>query len=220
MAMLGDVFPLGTHRARVARYLRGIVLPAASVAGTIIKERLSAAYGRDPLPPTLVLWACEAVGGDVADALPVAGAFDLFNRFLLLHAELTNESASSVARWGLGQSLNAGDAFYALAFRTLAGDVANPQRRLNAARIVATAVLDAIDESDQTRRDAGLTSAALRAGTVIGGAREGTVRAFARAGRLLFEEPMAAVAALRSCTSANDLAAFEEVARYVAQRAA
>ena len=77
-----------------------------------------------------VLWACAAQTRDLADALPVAAAFDLFDRFMLLHDELADESAATVARWGLGQSLNAGDALYALAFRTLASDVQHPQRRL------------------------------------------------------------------------------------------
>ena len=91
-----------------------------SVAARIIAERLPGDSAGDPLRPGLVLWACAARSGDVDDALPVAAAFYLFDRFLVLHAELGSDTSSSVAQWGLGQSLNAGDALYALAFRALA----------------------------------------------------------------------------------------------------
>lgn len=220
MAALRDSFPLGNHRASLARYLRQIVFPTESVAGTIIRERLAPRYVGDPLRASLVLWACDAVGGELTDALPVAAAFDFFDRFLLLHAELTDESASVIARWGLGQSLNAGDAFLALAFRSLAGDVSNSQRRLKAAQLVAQAVLEAIDESIDLRRNATLTAAALHAGAVIAGATEEAAHSFERAGRLLVDEPIDAASALRAHTSRKTLACFEEVARYVAQRAA
>jgi geranylgeranyl pyrophosphate synthase len=220
MSALRDSFPLGSHRASLARYLRQIVFRTESVAGEIIQERLAPRYVGDPLRPALVLWACDAAGGDLCDAMPVAAAFDLFDRFLLLHAELTNESASVVARYGLGQSLNAGDAFLALAFRSLAVDVSHPQRRLAAAQLVAQAVLEAIDEGVDRRRNATLTAAALRAGSIIAGAPEPIARAFEKAGRLLVEEPVSAAAALRAHTSGENVAALEEVARYVAQRAA
>lgn len=221
MTAFRDPFPLSNHRASLARYLRGIVVPGRCVAGAIIAQRLPARYARDPVRPSLVLWACDAADGDLADALPVGAAFDLFDRFLLLHDELTDESAATVASWGLGQSLNAGDAFYALAFRSLASDVGNAPRRLETARLVGQAVLEAIERSgDEVARNASLTAAAMQAGVVVAGGPERIARAFAQAGRLLGKDPTAAVAAVRQCVSGNDLAAFEEVARYVARRVA
>jgi hypothetical protein len=218
MTTLRDALPLRDQRALLTEYLRGIAFPGGSVAGEIIEERLPDGYVRDPIRPALVLWACDAADGDLSDALPVAAAFDLFDRFLVLHAELTDESAAAVARWGLGQSLNAGDAFYALAFHTLASGVANAQRRLEAARLVAQAILEAIDETDETRRRALLTAAALRAGAVVAGASEATARGFAEAGRLLESQPQRAVAALPRPLRRDRVVAFEEVARYVAGR--
>lgn len=221
MTALRNPFPLSNHRASLARYLRGIVVPGLCVAGQIIAERLPAQYARDPLRPSLVLWACDAADGDLADALPVAAAFDLFDRFLLLHDELTDGSAATVASWGLGQSLNAGDAFYALGFRSLASDVSNPGRRLEAARLVGQAILESIEKNnDDVARSASLTAAAMQAGAVVAGAPEQIARAFAEAGRLLVKDPMEAVAAMGHCTSGNDLTAFEEIARYVARQAA
>ena len=212
--------PLGEHRARVLEYLRGITLPFHSVAGTIIEERRLAELDHLMLRPNLVLWAFKACGGGqdaTGDALPVAAAFDLFDRFMLLHDELVEEDEATarpgelgestvVARWGLGQSLNAGDALYAMALRALAQDVGHPERRLRVASLVSRAVLEAIEgrtsdiergprgrESDGLlarvrsvrRRSAALTGAALEAGALIAGASADVCRGFNRAGRLL-----------------------------------
>jgi hypothetical protein len=220
MNALRDSVPLQNHRLSISQYLRGIAFPDSSVAARIIEERRPAQYVRDLVRPGLVLWACGACNGDLADALPVAAAFDLFDRFLLLHEELADETAATIERWGLGQSLNAGDALFALAFRTLAADVRNPERRLETARLVAQAVLEAIGEANEERHSAALTSAALESGAVIAGAPQSVARAFAKAGRLLAIAPLEAAAAVAPCTSRGDLSAFEEVARYVARRAA
>jgi hypothetical protein len=219
MTELRDPVPLGQHRARVAQYLRGIAFPPGSVAASIIDERRPGRDDRDALRPSLVLWSCDAGFGNLADALPVSASFDLFDRFLILHDELAGDCAPSVLRWGLGQSLNAGDALYALAFRSLAHDASEPERRLRTARLVAEAVLDAIEERDEVVRNAVLTRAALGAGAVIAGAQEPAVEAYAHAGWLLETDPPAAASALRAFAPPNALADFEEVARYVARRA-
>jgi geranylgeranyl pyrophosphate synthase len=183
----------------VREYLRGIDLPFESVAGTIVRERLATQDDEDLLRSSLVLWACAACGGDLRDALPVAASFHLFDRFVRLHDELVE---GSVEHWGLGQSLNAGDALYALAFRTLADGVVDAQRRLAVAGLVARAVLESIEgrnvdierpDSDGLlpqvrsvrRRVAALSGAALGAGAVLAGANERVVRGFVRAGYLL-----------------------------------
>ncbi len=234
MTALGDSIPLGNHRACIARYLRKIVSSGGSVAARIIEERLPERYAGDRLRPSLVLWACTAGNGNLADAVPVAAAFDLFDRFLVLHDELADESrAATVPRWGLGQSLNAGDELYALAFRSLASDVSDPDRRLKTARLVAQAVLEAIaNGGDEAARDAVLTGAALEAGAVIAEASELVARDYAQAGRILSaaarygdaalaqRASRRAVETLRRHASRDDMAAFEEVARYVARRAA
>ncbi len=230
--MTPAALPLDEHRANIARYLRGLDLSFAAVAGRIIAERLPPHGASDPVRPSLVLWACSANSSDLADALPVAAAFALFDRFMVLHGELADGYAPTVARWGLGQSLNAGDALFALAFRALASDVRNPRRRLEAARLVGEAVLEAIELSDERAAHAALTGAALYAGAIVGGADEQVAQYFGRAGRLIGKSASTrdpalaerfgrrAVAALRRCVGPEHLQAFEEVAVYVAQRAA
>lgn len=250
--------PLGEHRARVLQYLRKIALPRPSVASNIIQELRPPDDQRFLLRPGLVLWACSACDGDLGDALAVAAAFDLFDRFMLLHDELVEAPPdanpdSLVARWGLGQSLNAGDALYAMALRALAQDVGNPQRRLRAAALVTRAVLESIEgrTSDieagtqgsaagllarvrsMRRRSAVLTGAALLAGAVIAGAPAATLQGFDRAGRLLDVAATSddraiakrlidkAITVVEGCIpDPSQLGPFEEVARYVAARAA
>ncbi len=228
---------LSDHRALVARYLRGIVISFASVAGTIIAERLPAECAHEPMRPCLTLWSCAACGGRLEDALPVAGALDLFDRFLVLHDELVDETVPTVARWGLGQSLNAGDALYALAFRTLAADVVAAPGRLVAAKLIARAVLRAIEAGSDAkgmgrlRRSAALTGAALQAGAVVAGAPDYVARSFGRAGRFvglaaaIDDRPLSerlvrkATAALKDHVSPDELAAFRDAAAFVARRA-
>jgi geranylgeranyl pyrophosphate synthase len=227
-----DAAPLSDQRASLQRYLSGIVTSFDSVAGRIIAERLPDRHARDPVRAALVLWASAAANGaESGDALPVAAAFDLFDRFMQLHDELADESAETTARWGLGQSLNAGDALYAVAFHTLASEVRSPLRRLEAARLAGEAVLRAIEGPPPEGR-ASLTGAALRAGAVIGGAGDDVASRYERAGYALGmaaetadaarAEHFAreAIAALEPCTRKEDLETFAEVARYVARRAA
>src|ERR1700678_1785516 len=145
-----EPLPLGEYRASILQYLRGITLPLRSTAWTIIERSSENTEGRSLLRPTLVLWACDACGGPLQDALPVAAAVDLFDRFMYLHDELVADASdadagSLVARWGLGQSLNAGDALYALALRTLAQDVVDVERRSSVASSLGRAVLEAIE---------------------------------------------------------------------------
>jgi len=224
--------PLGEHRARVLEYLRSIALPQRSVAAAIIDERRPPVERRLLLRPILVLWAAAACGAGRRDATPVAAAFDLFDRFMLLHDELVEAPAqgrtgSPVARWGLGQSLNAGDALYALALRALAQDVVEPERRLRVAGLVTRAVLEAIEgrASDtqagaaarknglfgrvrsQRRRSAALTAAAMEAGAAIAGAPAGVCREFRRAGALLDLAAAAGDRALAARVGARALAA-------------
>jgi hypothetical protein len=233
MTSLPDALPLSAYRDSLQRYGREIVSAFDSVAGRIIAERLPERYACHPVRPPLVLWACAVNGGDITDALPVAAAFDLFDRFMLLHDELADASAATIARWGLGQSLNAGDALYAVAFRSLASDVISAPSRLEAARLVGQAVLEAIEgRTEPMSGRCALTGAALKAGAVIAGTRKEIADAFDRGGRALGMAAETndatkarnlaheAIASLAPYLSVPALDTFREVAVNVAQRAA
>lgn len=169
---------MGEHRALVREYLRGVTLPFESIAGVIVRERLASEREPALVSSVLVLWACAACGREARAAVPVAASLSLFERSLELHAELTEDGA--IGHWGLGQGLNAGDALFAIAFRTLAEDVTEARPRLAAAQLVARAVLEAIEG-----RNTAITAAALVAGALIAGATPKTQQCFASAGEYI-----------------------------------
>ena len=78
--------PLAPHRDRVDKYLRELEMPYTSLAGEIIARHLE--RERDLLRASLVLWACEACGGDTEVAVPTAAAIELFYRSETLRDEL------------------------------------------------------------------------------------------------------------------------------------
>jgi hypothetical protein len=211
--------PLAPHRNRVEAYLRALPIPYESLAGEIIARHLGTE--RDLLRASLVLWACEACGGDPERALPTAAAIELFHR----SEGLRDELLAGDSPWGLGQCLNAGDALNAIAYKGLVAGGADPQRLLRSSMIVTTAFVEGIE-----RRNGAILWAGLEAGAVIGGANELLARGLRRAGRLLAaatkgEKANAyaakAIAAVeRTTLDRAYVPAFAEVARYVASQAA
>ncbi|MBU6333772.1 MAG: polyprenyl synthetase family protein [Chloroflexi bacterium] len=97
-------YHLGWRDARLA--------PADSDPGKLIR-------------PRLVLLACRAVGGDAAQALPLAAAIQLIHDFSLIHDDIEDDSATRRGRptlwhlWGLAQGINAGDGMFVVAHRAL-----------------------------------------------------------------------------------------------------
>ncbi|MGE5138951.1 MAG: polyprenyl synthetase family protein [Rudaea sp.] len=71
--------------------------------------------------PLIVLWSCEAAGGEWARALPAAAAVELVHNFSLIHDDIQDDSAERRGRaalwkiWGMPQGINAGDAMFVLA---------------------------------------------------------------------------------------------------------
>ncbi len=78
------------------------------------------------LRPVFLLLACEAHGGDWHTALPAAAAIELFHNFTLIHDDIEDRDRTRHGRptlwavWGEPQAINAGDALFALAYRSLA----------------------------------------------------------------------------------------------------
>ena len=76
--------------------------------------------------PLLTLLTAQAAGGSWEDALPAAAAVEFVHNFSLLHDDIQDRSRLRRGRptvwylWGVPQAINAGDALFALAFRTLA----------------------------------------------------------------------------------------------------
>jgi hypothetical protein len=246
-----ELQPIARHRDAIFAFLRDLPLPFASMAGTIIANRSEWVAPvdlpqqdreRDFLRSSLLLWACEAFGGDPEAAVPVAAAVELFHRATLLHDELREwidapPAQSAIVRWGVGQALNAGDAMSALAFELLVRDVSDAPRRLQVATLIAGAVMNTIESRTAARPTGALVAAAMESGAILGGASEAARRAFYRAGRALgialdlrtSIDPAQRERAQRLTQKAlvvvrhyavNDapLSAFESITQYVAAR--
>ena len=75
--------------------------------------------------PLLCLLACEAVGGNPADALPAAAAVEILHNFSLVHDDIEDGDETRRHRptlwaiWGVPQAINVGDGMFALAFSAL-----------------------------------------------------------------------------------------------------
>jgi geranylgeranyl diphosphate synthase type I len=74
---------------------------------------------------TLCLLSCQAVGGDVSQAIPAAAAIELIHNFSLIHDDIEDASHERHHRptvwklWGQSQAINAGDAMFTLAYLAL-----------------------------------------------------------------------------------------------------
>jgi len=74
---------------------------------------------------TLCLLSCQAVGGDMSQALPAAAAVELIHNFSLVHDDIEDASDERHHRptvwklWGQSQAINAGDAIFTLAYIAL-----------------------------------------------------------------------------------------------------
>ena len=109
----------------ILRQLIGYPLGLVEADGTI-----GPGLGGKLLRPSLVLFVCEALGGDVHDALPLAAAIELVHTFSLVHDDIVDGDRVRRGRptaWvalGEHQAIHAGDGLLSLAFHTVAqGDL-------------------------------------------------------------------------------------------------
>lgn len=165
------------------------------------------------LRPVLCLVSCEAVGGDVAKALPAAASLEFLHNFTLVHDDIEDASPKRHGRetvwslWGQALAINVGDGLHALAHRAmlaLAEAGVSPETTLRAVAELDEASLRLCEGQfyDLTFEDrafvscdeylamiegktAALMAASMAIGALVGAADEGVVRAFREAGRRL-----------------------------------
>ncbi|MFN8641369.1 MAG: farnesyl diphosphate synthase [Candidatus Binatia bacterium] len=112
--------------------------------------RYSLLGGGKRLRPILALAACEAVGGDLEAALPVACALEMIHTYSLVHDDLPSMDDDALRRgrptahvaFGEGLAVLAGDALLTEAFAHLARaaeQARRPRRLLQAAREIGEA---------------------------------------------------------------------------------
>jgi len=165
------------------------------------------------LRPSLCLLACEALGGDLDQALPLAAAVELVHNFSLIHDDIEDGDETRYHRpalwrvYGRDEAVAAGIALWALAYQTMGRGAERglaAERLLAARRVLNDACSEMIegqhlDLSFELRTDvalpeylgmierktAALLSAALRIGALVAGADEAEAERFAAFGRQL-----------------------------------
>jgi geranylgeranyl diphosphate synthase type I len=100
------------------------------------------------LRPYLVLLACQAAGGRVEQALPLAAGIQLIHNFTLIHDDIQDVSPMRRGRatvwslWGVAHGITAGDSMFALAHLSV--------HRLRAVGVPADVVLEVLQRLDET----------------------------------------------------------------------
>jgi geranylgeranyl diphosphate synthase type I len=165
------------------------------------------------LRPAVCLMTCEALGGEVRQALPLASALELVHNFSLVHDDVQDRDRRRHGRdtvwaiWGEAQAINAGDALLAVAHRALAS--ASEAGMPAAAAVLAMGVLaertlemvegqvmdiDFESRTDVTREEylamvsrktGALFDAAFALGAIGAGAPQQSIEALGRCGRSL-----------------------------------
>lgn len=134
------------------------------------------------LRPALTLFACEALGGEVGKALPLAVALELVHNFSLVHDDIQDRDEFRRGRptawkvFGDGQAINAGDALLVLAMRTaLSADLPDSarlaaQEALFSAtwRMIEGQVLDLAAEGQALGVEGYLSLARRKTGALLG----------------------------------------------------
>jgi geranylgeranyl diphosphate synthase, type I len=157
------------------------------------------------LRPLLCVASCEAVGGDVDKALPLAAAVELLHNFSLIHDDIEDASPQRHGRdavwrvWGVPQAVNAGDGMFALAHVALdrLSEVGvDSQPLLAATRLLDRASLrlcegQYLDLAFEQRFDVSCADYLM----MVGGKTAALMAAAAGSGALVGEAPPAAVSA-------------------------
>jgi geranylgeranyl diphosphate synthase type II len=152
------------------------------------------------LRPLLVLWSCEACGGNPSDAIPAAVAVEMIHAYSLVHDDLPAMDDDDLRRgrptchkvYGDGIAILAGDALQALAFQTLANEIQPPAVAAACCAVLAHAAgptqlvggqaddltgeffsgnIDVL-ESVHRRKTGAMILASLRLGAIIAGAND------------------------------------------------
>jgi geranylgeranyl diphosphate synthase type I len=162
------------------------------------------------LRPIMTLLACEALTGDHTPALPLAAVVEIIHNYSLIHDDIADRDEERRGRptlwkiWGDGLAINAGDALYTLAYKTIL-NMQRPSHQVIAMQnvVVDTAIALAkgqhyditferqVEVDEQMYLDmiggktAALIAAALRLGAMAGTEDEAVIEAYAEFGRHL-----------------------------------
>lgn len=202
-------FSLSDYLARVTRQVDAALdryLPSEDTPPTTIHKsmRYSVFAGGKRLRPALCFAACEAVGGRVRDAMPLACAVECIHTYSLIHDDLPCMDDDDFRRgkptnhkvFGEAIAVLAGDALLTFAFELAARDARYVRELAVAAGsrgLIAGQVQDLENEnravtleevkSTHLNKTAALITASVRLGALAGKARAAQLQRLTRYGR-------------------------------------
>src|SRR5688500_14782124 len=141
---------IGARRPVLEAALDHALPPEAAWPATIHRAvRYSLFAGGKRIRPLLVMAAAEAVGGEAADALPLACAVEMIHTYSLIHDDLPAMDDDDLRRgkptshkvFGEAVAILAGDALLTRAFHLMAEVSADASADTARRRLEATAVL-------------------------------------------------------------------------------
>jgi geranylgeranyl diphosphate synthase type I len=120
IALSGDAIQrkLASNAKKVDAFIEKILTPRRPEQLYEASRHLIRAGGKR-LRPFLTVQACEAVGGDPADAIPYAAGFELLHNFTLVHDDVMDNdplrrgSPTTHVKYGVPLAICAGDLLYA-----------------------------------------------------------------------------------------------------------
>lgn len=199
--MLNFLEELRKRAALVDEALESL-LPASDAYPPLIHQamRYSVMAGGKRLRPVLVMAGAEAVGGQAADVLTAACAFELIHTYSLIHDDLPAMDNDDYRRgkltnhkvYGEAAAILAGDALLTLAFKLLAESKGTPENILQVIKEAATGagtfgliggqVVDTLSEDSEfdeatleyihRNKTGALYKVSVRAGAILSGARD------------------------------------------------
>ena len=163
------------------------------------------------LRPSLCLFACEAAGGRLRDAIPVASSIELIHNFSLVHDEIQDFDETRHHRptlwavWGIPRALVAGNVLRIIADISVEGlRTSNRAKPIESVSLLAQACLEMIEGQymdisyegridislDQymamiSRKTGALIRCSLQIGAELGNVEESVVNVFKESGRAL-----------------------------------
>jgi len=144
VAALERTIPQDGPLARLLRYPLGLEEPDGTPGPGI---------GGKLLRPALVCFSCEALGGDIVKALPLACALELVHNFSLVHDDIQDGDELRRGRptvwkaFGTAQAINSGDGLLVLALKAAVGaqDALSPKAVLAALEALNSATFRMIE---------------------------------------------------------------------------
>jgi hypothetical protein len=163
--------PFGLHRDRLKWAIQAAPKRVQYSYALLVRQQIAMVEDDDEvlLPGLLCLITAEAFGADADEALQTATALSLLGAMARVFDDIAAEGPAGLEReWGMPRTLNAVDAFYALA-QTLVIDKETglkPKKQLEALRLVDEACHGL---SLELQSGSGPLGSLIAAGVVLGG---------------------------------------------------